>query len=77
MPAGRRQTRDPIGKITALRREAHGDLGVAAACLLAAFGAEDFESDAAEARAYVGAILVAEAVHELKNVRRLLTPKDH
>jgi hypothetical protein len=34
------------------------------------------ETDAAEARATTGAILLAEALHELRNVRRLLTPKD-
>jgi hypothetical protein len=46
-----------------------------AACLLAAIGTQDLETDAELARAHAGALLIAEAMHELTLIRKLLTPK--
>jgi hypothetical protein len=45
--------------------------------VLAALGREVHEEDGEHVRAYVGALLIVEAVQELKNIRKLLTaPKD-
>lgn len=49
-------------------------MGVAAECVLTALGREVYESESEEVRAYVGAMLLVEAVGELRNIRRLLTP---
>lgn len=45
-----------------------------AQCLLAAMGHVP-DSDEDEAKAMVGAIVLAEGLHELRLIRRLLTPK--
>jgi hypothetical protein len=58
-----------------LRAKAHGDLGVAADCVLATFGYELTDDDDT-ARAYTGAILLLEALAEIKVIRKMLTPKD-
>jgi hypothetical protein len=39
-------------------------------------GREEIESDPERARAYVGATILADAIHELRLIRRLLTPKE-
>jgi hypothetical protein len=49
------------------------DLGVAARCILAAFGTEDIENDKHDARKFVGALLLAEVVTDLRIIRRALT----
>jgi hypothetical protein len=36
---------------------------------------EEKETEGEEIRTATGAMLLAEAIHELKNIRRLLTPK--
>jgi hypothetical protein len=36
----------------------------------------EHETDAEHARAYVGAMFLAEAIVETRNIRRLLTPKE-
>jgi hypothetical protein len=56
-----------------LRNEARGDDGLAAKCLLAALGTNP-ESEAAEAHAYVGALILIDAARELRTIRRMLTP---
>ncbi len=63
------------GKITELRRKARRDLGLWASCLLSMLGREDFETDAEYVRAYTGAVLLAEALHDVRQIKRLLTPK--
>jgi len=55
--------------------EARGDRGVAASCLLTAFGRDARRTDAEQARAMVGAILVFDALHELTLLRKALTTK--
>ncbi len=40
---------------------------------MAALGAEEQETEAEHVRAYVGAILLAEGLAELKSIRRALT----
>jgi hypothetical protein len=66
------------GKISELRREAREDLSVAAACLLAALGQEgdDTQTEPAFIRSYTGALLLAEGLVELRNIRKLLTHKE-
>jgi hypothetical protein len=44
--------------------------------MLAALGKEDARTDAQHARAYVGALLLVEAVRELRTIRKMLTPKE-
>ncbi len=68
---GRRE----VGKILELRAEAVRDLGVAAACLLAAFGMEgdETETEAEYLRRYVGALLIAGGLRDLTAIKRLLT----
>jgi len=51
--------------------EARKDPGVAAACLLAALGREDLEGKE-EVRAFVGAMLVADGLEELRRLRKIL-----
>ncbi len=46
------------------------DLGVGAACILSAFGGPDAEGEHEEARRYVGALLIAEILHELRLIRK-------
>ncbi len=72
----RRTQQRGVGKIKALRGQARSDLGVAAECALAAFGREPTDDDDSDARAYVGAILLIEALAELNVIRRMLTPKE-
>ena len=75
MHARGRTRRRGRGKIAELRREAREDLGVAAACLLAALGREGNEdqTDNEFVRAYAGALLIAEGLVELTRIRKLLT----
>lgn len=40
--------------------------------LLAALGTEDIENDEAHARAYVGAVVMAEAIHDIRLIRQML-----
>jgi len=47
-----------------------GELGVAAACLLAAMGHRPSESDIEESRAFAGALLLAEAIQDLRLIRK-------
>ena len=39
-------------------------------------GNESQETDAEYVRAYTGAVLLAEAMHDVRQIKRLLTPKD-
>jgi len=39
------------------------------------FGNESQETDAEFIRAFVGAALLAEAMHDVRQIKRLLTPK--
>jgi hypothetical protein len=39
-------------------------------------GREESDDDADHVRAYVGAVLLAEGLAELKNIRKLLTAKE-
>lgn len=39
-------------------------------------GNESQETDAEYVRAYTGALLFAEAMHDVRQIKRLLTPKD-
>lgn len=43
---------------------------------MAAMGTEDQETDAEYIRAFVGATYIAEATHDVRQIRRLLTLKD-
>ncbi len=47
-----------------------------AACLLAALKNETHETDPEHVRSYAGAMLLAELVHDVRQIRRLLTPKE-
>lgn len=47
-----------------------------AACLLTMLGSDEHESDPRYVRAYVGAMFLAESIAEIRNIRRLLTPKE-
>jgi hypothetical protein len=60
------------GKIEELRNQARGDHGVAATCLLAALGNEHQETDPETARALTGAVMLAEAMHDLKLLRTMV-----
>jgi hypothetical protein len=71
--ARRREKRGGLGKIVELRREARGDLGVAAACILAALDKNEQETDEGLARAYAGASMFADGLHELRLIRMALT----
>jgi len=42
--------------------------------LLAALGNEDQETDAELIRAQVGAMMLAEVIHDVKQIKRLLSP---
>ena len=60
-------------KIVALQRQAQaGDVGLGAALLLAAFGTNP-DTDAETVRAHAGAILLADALLELRAIRKALT----
>lgn len=61
------------GKIEPLRALAGRDDGAAIACVLAALGREDFETDNETARAAVGAWLLVQIHRELRAVRKALT----
>lgn len=39
------------------------------------FGNESQETDAEFVRAFAGAVLLAEAMHDVRQIKRLLTPK--
>lgn len=70
----RRAARRARGKIVALRAEAGRDVGVGAECLLELLGVEPAEdNEQAQARAYTGALMIAQALRELVNIRKLLT----
>ena len=58
-----------------MRRDARHDLGVWAQCLLAMFGNESQDTDPEFVRAFTGATLLAEAMHDVRQIKRLLTPK--
>lgn len=62
------------GKTVALHRDAKQDAGLAAVCILSALSGADRNSDApnALARAYAGGLILAEAVHDLSLLRRML-----
>lgn len=51
---------------------ARGDHGVGAACILAALGNDSQETDPEHTRALAGALLIAEATHDLHLLRRLV-----
>ena len=70
------QAKGGFGKIETLRREARHDLGKWAECLLATLGNESQRTDSEFIRAFVGAALVAEMMHDVRQIKRLLTPKD-
>lgn len=55
-----------------MRAQARADLGVSAACLLAALGTEQQETDSELARAYVGAVLIAEGLHDIRAQRQMV-----
>ena len=44
--------------------------------MLAMFGNESQETDAELVRAFTGALLLAEAMHEVRQIKRSLTKKD-
>jgi hypothetical protein len=73
--AGRRPKGGDRGKIVELRGKARGDHGVAAMCLLAALGRAEPENTDQAARQYTGAVLMAEAIADLRLIRLMLTPK--
>ena len=73
--ARRISSKGGVGKIENLRREARHDLGKWAECLLAMLGNESQETDAEFIRAFVGAALLAETMHDVRQIKRLLTPK--
>jgi len=58
-----------------LRREAKADVGKWAECLLAYVGNETQETDAEHIRAFTGAMLIADMMHDVRQIKRLLTPK--
>lgn len=74
---GRRVGRVPAegigGKIRELRRIARAEYGASAACLLAALGNESQETDAEHVRAMVGAVMMAELIHDVRQIKRLLS----
>lgn len=74
--AGRSSHGGVGGKIGQLRGEARRDLGLTAACLLAALGSEEQETDAEIIRAHTGAIWLAETLHgvrdELRAIREMM-----
>jgi len=75
--ARRVQSRGGQRKIEELRKLARDEAGVAAACLLAAMGKDVHPTEAATARAYVGALLILECHTELQRIRKALTaPKE-
>jgi hypothetical protein len=75
-PGGGTRRRDG-GKIAELRAEAGRNVGAAAECLLAVLGPEpEDDDDQAHARAYTGAVLLAQGLRELVNIRKLLTAKE-
>jgi hypothetical protein len=47
-----------------------------AECLLAMFGNESQGTDAEVVRALTGASMLAEAMHDVRQIKRLLTPKE-
>lgn len=59
-----------------LLREAHRDSGIAAECLRSFVLSTGDDDDTDFARALAGAALIAEGLHELRNIRRLLTPRE-
>ena len=66
-------SRGPAGKIIGLRATARKDDGLAAECVLALLARRPVESDEQQARIYTGALLIVDAISELRNIRRLLT----
>jgi hypothetical protein len=56
-----------------LYRASRDRVGVAATCLLAAFGHRPDKSDEREAEAYAGILLLLDALIELRNIRKALT----
>lgn len=76
MSARRRSSAGGGGKIEELRGETRADLGKAAACILAALGNDTHETEPEHIRAMTGAVLMAEGLHTLKQIQRLLTPKE-
>lgn len=74
-PDGRHQ-QGTRGKVTELWNQARSDLGRAADCLSAAFGrtsADQTEDE--ELEAYVGWMIVADGIHNIRLLRELWTPK--
>lgn len=62
--------------MTELRRQSKHDLGVAAACLLEAFGWEEPENEHEAARAYTGALLLAQMAADIALIAKAHTKKD-
>ena len=58
-----------------LRRQARDDPGIAAACLLAALGNESQETDPEFIRAMVGALILDEAIRDIRVLRKVWTEK--
>lgn len=50
-------------------------MGKWAECLLAYVGNETQETDAEHIRAFTGAMLIADMMHDVRQIKRLLTPK--
>lgn len=48
------------------------DIGQAATCLLAALGTENHETDPEYVRAQLGALLLAEGLHDLRLLREMV-----
>ncbi len=63
-----------LGKIDGLRREARENIGVRAECLLSMLGSASQATDDETARAYTGAMFFAEMIHDIRQIKRLLTP---
>ena len=65
--------RGGVKKIVELRREARGDLGKQAECILAALGNEAQQTDAEFIRAATGAMLIADLMQHVKLIKNSLT----
>lgn len=52
---------------------ARKDLGIRASCLLAALGYAESDDDVEEAKAFTGALYLAEGLHDLSLIRQRLT----
>lgn len=57
----------------AVLAESKTDHGIAASCLLSALGTDEKETEAETIRAHVGGLLLAEALRDIRMIRKVWT----